>query len=155
MHLQETIYRLRKERGLSQEQLAQALGVSRQAVSKWESGGAIPDVEKIVLLSELFCVTTDELLKDTPVSVQQKSVHTMRPAWMESHTQRTVGWILCLMALAGGGIWAVSLFFVPTAQEQLNASSGIALDGSGMLLIGCILAAVTGWILLWRQHKGG
>lgn len=150
VHLQGTIYRLRREQGLSQEQLAQSLGVSRQAVSKWESGRAIPDVGKIVRMSELFCVTTDELLKGMPA--MQEPIHTIKTK-RGSHAQRTAGWILCLMALAGGTIWAVSLFLVPSAHERLNASSGVALNGSGLLLMGCIVTTLTGGILLWRQRK--
>lgn len=55
---------LRKKNGWSQEELAEKMNVSRQAVSKWESAQSIPDLAKILQLSELFCVTTDYLLKD-------------------------------------------------------------------------------------------
>jgi len=54
----------RKKNGWSQEELANKLGVSRQAVSKWESAGSIPDLQRILQMSELFGVTTDYLLKD-------------------------------------------------------------------------------------------
>ena len=64
MNISEKIYNLRKEKGLSQEAFAEALGVSRQSVSKWESGKAIPDSAKILALSQLFDVSTDFLLKD-------------------------------------------------------------------------------------------
>ncbi len=64
MAFYEKITRLRKERGLSQESLAAELNVSRQAVSKWETGDAMPDVDKIVSLAEFFEVTTDWLLRD-------------------------------------------------------------------------------------------
>ncbi len=64
MTLGEKLARLRKARGMSQEQLAAALGVSRQAVSKWELGEAVPDVSRVVAMSELFGVTTDYLLKN-------------------------------------------------------------------------------------------
>lgn len=64
MNLPEKILTQRKRNGLSQEALAQQLGVSRQSVSKWESGQSQPELDKIVLLSELFDVTTDYLLKD-------------------------------------------------------------------------------------------
>lgn len=57
------IQRLRKSRGISQEELADRLGVSRQAVSKWESRQSTPDIEKILLLSNFFETTTDYLLK--------------------------------------------------------------------------------------------
>lgn len=55
---------LRKRNGWSQEELAQQLGVSRQSVSKWESMAAMPDIQKIMAMSELFGVSTDYLLKD-------------------------------------------------------------------------------------------
>lgn len=64
MKLEEKITLLRKRSGWSQEELAFRLDVSRQAVSKWEMGSSIPDLDKIIKMSELFSVTTDYLLKD-------------------------------------------------------------------------------------------
>lgn len=64
MTLGEKIISLRKSRGLSQEELAITLGVSRQAVSKWETGDATPDTDKVVALADYFDTTTDWLLRD-------------------------------------------------------------------------------------------
>ena len=64
MKLSEKITTLRKQKGWSQEELAQQLHVTRQSVSKWEGAQSIPDIEKIVQMSRLFDVTTDYLLKD-------------------------------------------------------------------------------------------
>ncbi len=64
MILADKIIRLRKKNGWSQEELAEKLNVSRQAVSKWEGAQSIPDLEKILQLSTLFGVTTDYLLKN-------------------------------------------------------------------------------------------
>ena len=64
MILADKIMNLRKKCGWSQEELAEQLGISRQSVSKWESGMSIPDLEKIVKMSALFGVSTDYLLKD-------------------------------------------------------------------------------------------
>lgn len=63
MRLGETIYRLRTEKGMSQGDLAEALSVSRQSVSKWETDGATPDLEKLIKLSELFGISLDTLVK--------------------------------------------------------------------------------------------
>ena len=63
MSIADRIQSLRKEKGISQEELADQVGVSRQAVSKWESEQSSPEVDKIILLSEYFGVTTDYLLK--------------------------------------------------------------------------------------------
>ena len=63
MNLADRIQYLRKQKHFSQEELADKVGVSRQAVSKWESGQSTPDLEKIVALSDLFEVTTDYILK--------------------------------------------------------------------------------------------
>ena len=64
MTLGEKIQKLRKSCGLSQLQLAEQLDVSRQSVSKWELNESVPDINKIVRLSELFSVSVDELLKE-------------------------------------------------------------------------------------------
>lgn len=63
MNIADRIQNLRKTRGISQEKLADEIGVSRQAVSKWESEQSMPDLDKIILISDFFEVTTDYLLK--------------------------------------------------------------------------------------------
>lgn len=63
MNMADRIQQLRKAKGFSQEELADRVGVSRQAVSKWESEQSLPDLDKLVLLSEIFETTTDYLLK--------------------------------------------------------------------------------------------
>lgn len=74
MILAEKIMTLRKKNGWSQEELAEQMNISRQSVSKWESGASIPDLERIIAMSKLFGVSTDYLLKDeeekeTPTTV--------------------------------------------------------------------------------------
>jgi len=64
MQFHEKLQDLRKGRGFSQEELAERLSVSRQAISKWESGSAYPEIEKLVQLSEIFGVTLDSLMKE-------------------------------------------------------------------------------------------
>lgn len=63
MTIGERIQQLRKAAGLSQEQLAEKLDVSRQSVSKWELNDAVPELTKVIALSELFEISTDELLR--------------------------------------------------------------------------------------------
>ena len=63
--LSEKIINLRKSRGWSQEELAERLNVSRQSVSKWEGAQSVPDMNKILMLSEVFGVSTDFLLGRT------------------------------------------------------------------------------------------
>ena len=60
----EKLLKLRSDAGLSQDKLAEMLEVSRQSVSKWERDEAMPDTDKIVLISKIFSVSTDSLLKD-------------------------------------------------------------------------------------------
>lgn len=64
MALSDKLYMLRKKSGLSQEQLAEQLIVSRQAISKWESGQSVPESEKLIAISNYFDVSLDYLLKD-------------------------------------------------------------------------------------------
>ena len=73
MILADKIIEERKKLGLSQEELAEKLSVSRQAVSKWESAQSIPDLQKIIVMSELFSVSTDYLLKDEMEREQKAS----------------------------------------------------------------------------------
>lgn len=74
MNISDRIQSLRKSKGISQEELADKIGVSRQAVSKWESEQSSPDIEKVLLLSDYFDVTTDYLLKGIePIAETQKT----------------------------------------------------------------------------------
>ena len=88
MILADKIIEERKKLGLSQEELAEKLSVSRQAVSKWESAQSIPDLQKIIAMSELFSVSTDYLLKDDAepeksISDESDSDRTLRRVSME------------------------------------------------------------------------
>lgn len=75
MKLEEKIAILRKKNGWSQEELAFRLDVSRQAVSKWEMGASLPDLDNVLKMSELFSCSTDYLLKDGEIS-EEKTVET-------------------------------------------------------------------------------
>lgn len=63
MEFHNKLYQLRKQKGLSQEELANRLNVSRQTVSKWEVGDSTPDMEKLVAISDLFEISLDKLVK--------------------------------------------------------------------------------------------
>ena len=62
--MQDKIIKLRKENGWSQEELAEKIDVSRQTISRWENGTALPDAQNVLQISKLFHVTTDYLLND-------------------------------------------------------------------------------------------
>lgn len=95
MNIADRIQYLRKQKGYSQEELADKMGVSRQAVSKWESGQSSPDLEKVIAMSELFDVTTDYILKGIePVSTTNRK--TMNTLYL--------GFSLIFAAIAG--IWS-------------------------------------------------
>ncbi len=67
MSLSKKIYELRKVNNLSQEQLAEKVNVSRQSISKWESGETVPEIERVIELSKVFNVSTDYLLLSSEV----------------------------------------------------------------------------------------
>ena len=77
MILADKIIELRKKNGWSQEELAEMLGVSRQSVSKWEGAQSVPDMNRILKLSEVFGVSTDELLKDDLELPAERPVETV------------------------------------------------------------------------------
>lgn len=122
MKLSEKIYDCRKKAGLSQEALAEKLGVSRQAVSKWETGESEPEIGKLKRLAEVFGVSVDWLLSDedsaqgNPQGTKSESqIHTA-PDWLENlpgHLGRLVkrfGWLAGLyVALYGCGMVILAL----------------------------------------------
>lgn len=79
MNMSDRIQYLRKSKGISQEELADKVGVSRQAVSKWESEQSTPDIKKIIIMSEIFEVTTDYILKGIePVNMtNRKTIYSL------------------------------------------------------------------------------
>ena len=103
MSLGEKIYKLRNERNLSQGDLADALEVSRQSISKWETDASVPELDKLVKLSEFFAVSLDELILDRtqaeqPPVLEPKRIYTEHTGI--SHTQKTVGIVLICVSAA-------------------------------------------------------
>lgn len=74
MNIGEKIQTIRKENNLSQEEFAEKLGVSRQAISKWELGDSIPDIAKIALISKIFDISTDSIIFDT-IDIKGKTLY--------------------------------------------------------------------------------
>ena len=70
MKFSDRLYELRRQRGLSQEELANQIDVSRQTVSKWEIGDTVPDMDKLVALGEVFEISLDELVKGISLGKQ-------------------------------------------------------------------------------------
>ena len=94
----------RAQRGLSQEQLAEQVGVSRQAVSKWEVGDAIPDTDKLVPLARALGITVDELLGNAPEGESQSSAAApvqpeKQPGWFATH------WYYLGLLPVAWGVW--------------------------------------------------
>lgn len=108
MNLGETIYRLRTERNMSQGDLAEALEVSRQSISKWETGGSVPELDKLTKMGELFGVSMDELIlgkteeKEAPPAAPAAPV--AAPTRSEGPNRKTVGLVLFCLAAA---VWLV------------------------------------------------
>jgi transcriptional regulator with XRE-family HTH domain len=75
MNFCEKLQMIRKSNNLSQEQLAEKLNVSRQAVSKWESGQGYPEIDKLIHLSNIFEISLDELLKKETIDNNAKSTN--------------------------------------------------------------------------------
>lgn len=101
MSLGATISRLRAEKKLSQGELADALGVSRQSVSKWETDASIPELDKLVKLSQLFGVTLDELVTGETLP---EPVPSPVPLPRQMHGQKIAAIILLCMAFL---VWLV------------------------------------------------
>lgn len=134
MKLQEKILYLRKKSGYSQESLAEKLGVSRQAVSKWENGDAEPEIGKLRLLAEIFKVSTDWLLSDEdPVEEPVRNLHRAssiehHPHWSENipgiigKLIKRYGWLFGVyMAVSGAVISGIGLLARVLPQKMLSS----------------------------------
>ncbi len=108
MKLNEKIFQCRKRCGLSQEELAGRVGVSRQAVSKWELGTALPELDKLRLLAKTFAVSTDYLLDDTQDAPQETAPPVETHSWVEDvpgvlgKLLRRYGWLFGVYLAVGG-----------------------------------------------------
>lgn len=154
MNTGERIQELRKAKGLSQEGLANEMGVSRQAVSKWEAGQSSPDLDNIIALSKIFDVTTDYLL----TGVEQKqntNAIASRVLYIGSAFMLAIG-LLCgcatwhkiqsFEATAGGMIIqavGVAAYFIGVALSKERAHFSIQLMNIGFALFMPLSLAVT------------
>lgn len=130
MTLSEKILYCRRKNGLSQEALAEKIGVSRQAISKWETGDATPEIGKLKALADAFCVTTDWLLSDAEPEVEAPAA---APEPQEKKTGAESTWV---DALPG---------FVGTMIRRYGWLYGVytALSGLGFVVIGTLARVLT------------
>ena len=164
MKFHEKLYTLRKGAGLTQTDLAEKLNVSRQAVSRWEMGTAMPDVENLIAMSDLFAVTLDDLLKnredapeDVPGPVEKA------PGYWDCLPKKW--WILPVGAV-GLKLLTFLLELVLILFPTAVAGTATAADGNspsvfwmmlfsipGMNLISAILLGLTACCFLWALLK--
>lgn len=153
MKLNEKIYYYRKQAKLSQEELAARVGVSRQAVSKWELGEATPEVDKLLALARVFGVTTDELLSESeppeaepdpaenpdsgPAAPQSGQQFDHAVGWI-GRMARRYGWLAGVyIALSGLGVTVVGALarymfgqmFAVTVNDILGGMGGWQISG--------------------------
>ena len=130
MNLSDRIQYLRKARGISQEGLADQLGVSRQAVSKWESEQSMPDLDKIISMSDYFEVTTDYLLKGVEPVVQKEEEQSIKHRRIASNIcyQLSLGFI-------GLGI-ILSIILADFLKISVLLTPVLIVQGVGLLVWG-------------------
>jgi len=138
MTLAEKILELRTAHDLSQGDLAEQLEVSRQSVSKWETGQSVPDLDKIIKLADLFGVSVDELVREDarPQPNPEPSTPEPQVVWFERRRPMTAAKSVGIGLCTGGGLCVVL---------GLLAAPGLALIGLGLLLLALPL-------LLARKH---
>lgn len=151
MTFSEKLYQLRKARGLSQENLAGHLGVSRQAVQKWETGASTPDVGNLVAISEYFQVSLDSLLKDTGeafVSPDNGDAETQafdipyrlyRPHYEYKSKRTLFGLPLVHINLGRGFYRAKGIIAIGNIAVGLIS---LGIISAGILSVGCISAGI-------------
>lgn len=153
--LSEKIRALRRNSGLSQEELAERLDVSRQAVSKWELGSAVPTADKLVDIADFFGVSLDYLMRgnadrssDCFVPPQSANV----PSSPERlHSRRRMAAVLLLAAAVFLGV--VVLILYVTGAGVLGGGSGITISGTGMLAALAVMLGAAGVVLFILSIK--
>ena len=156
MHLGETIYRLRTEAGLSQSDLAEALGVSRQSVSKWETNASVPDLDKLVKLAALFQVSLDALVQGEPEPAGHSAappVPSPVPA-APTCTQRVgigliccsvaAGLVLCFLFGLAGFLFVLPLLLVGLICRFAKTHPALKALWTGFLMLDIYLCLATG-----------
>ena len=130
MNLSDRIQYLRKARGISQEGLADQFGVSRQAVSKWESEQSMPDLDKIISMSDYFAVTTDYLLKGSEAVVEKEEEQSIKHRRIASNIcyQLSLGFI-------GLGI-ILSIILADFLKISVLLTPVLIVQGVGLLVWG-------------------
>lgn len=167
MILAEKIMTLRKKNGWSQEEMAGKLGVSRQSVSKWESGMSIPDLDKILMMSEIFEVSTDFLLKDeleqevyvpgNPAigegeyparKVSMEEAHEFMNARTKAAKPMALGVVACILSPV------ILLLLLGFAEFQLlPISEGMAAGIGIVVLLLMVAGAVADFIMLGNKME--
>ena len=116
MNFNEKLIDLRKTKGMSQEELGAELKVSRQTISKWESGQSYPDFQRLVLLSDYFGLTLGELVKDIDVQeVRDKNISNekINSIYNDVNTAKTfVKWYLIIAGIAAGIVLILFAYFI-------------------------------------------
>lgn len=140
MELNEKLQRLRKQRGLTQEEVAEALYVSRTAVSKWESGRGYPSIDSLKAIAGFYSVTVDELLSGDQVIALAEEERMQREMYFRDIW---FGLLDCC---------AIMLLFLPFFGEKINGTvqsvSLLLLTGIGSYLKILYFAVVIGGVLL-------
>ncbi|MDE5588060.1 MAG: helix-turn-helix domain-containing protein [Acetatifactor sp.] len=105
MNFSEKLKEIRKKEGISQEQLAERIGVTRQAITKWETGKGLPDVENMVIIAEIFKTTIDELLMNSVTKAAPETfVYTSETIYdidCEKHFDVNIGSAAAIMLSSG------------------------------------------------------
>lgn len=115
MNVGEKILQLRKKMGLSQEELAEKLNVTRQTISKWETNQSSPDFEKIVPLCDLFEITTDELLRGKSENITNLDDSKIR---RKTACKVSISVFIYFLAI----IWIISMSTMPWISEEITVS---------------------------------
>lgn len=149
--LSEKIYTLRRKNGLSQEQLAEKIGVSRQAISKWEGGLSTPELDKLRALSEYFQVTIDELTENQAPGVSDDTAAKARDSVSRRAADSKIGLCLCLTGAICLVLFGIFTVTYPSAVGRISESSVITLNGTGILIALFVLLMISGMILILKK----
>ena len=175
MTLSEKLQNLRRAAGLSQEALAEQLGVTRQAVSKWETGEGKPDIDNLLPLAKLLHTTVDYLLDDSAQEPQyqappqsqsvgrelweQTKVFARRWGWLGGYAIALIGAVrlvtTLVILLAGGTLLGGALSLQVDVINGMVTGFGLAYYVIGIIQMLVYIAMIVGgiWLAKWLRRK--
>ena len=155
MDLSEKIFKMRKANGLSQDELSDQMSVSRQSISKWESGQSTPELDKIIKLAEIFDVTTDYLLQpsETDELIMKTSILEKQQREILDQQRKTKNRQFLIVSLFISFMVVIIIYFIGRYIMFPDVGNGYGFLGMTFIICGIIAVIAITSIFNFRYRS--